>query len=114
MSLRSNVNELKAENERLKTELAQCVEKAQAGDVARQCAEVRSSQLEDQLATERIKQDLSNQKNIQLSSTVKRLTKRLGVTNSGVKKAMSALSRLSPSAVHMYDQANSADSDGPK
>lgn len=103
---------MKAENEKLKNELAQCGEKAQTGDAARQCAEIRSSQLETELRAERMKQELLGQKNIQLTSRVKRLSKRIGHTNSGVKKAISALNRLNPSAVQTYDKARRVDADG--
>ena len=108
MSLRSSINELKAENEELKKQLAHGLEKAQAEDLARRHAEDRYSELKNELYTERVKQDLLAQKNVQLTSTVKRLRTRLNRANHGVKLAMSTLQRLNPRAIREDSETNVA------
>lgn len=76
------------------------MDETQTENLARQRAEDRSSQLERELFAERITRDLSSQKNIRLTSKVKRLTKRLAYSNNEVKKAMSVLCRLYPGPAH--------------
>lgn len=108
MSLRSSINELKGENEELKKELAHGLEKAQAEGLARRHAEHRYSELKNELYTERIKQDLLAQKNVQLTSTMKRLRTRLNRANHGVKLAMSTLQQLNPGAIREDSDATMA------
>jgi predicted RNase H-like nuclease (RuvC/YqgF family) len=104
ISLRSNINHLEAENERLTDELARWKDEAQTESLARRRANERSSQLEIDISAERIKEDILKRENIHLSLKVKRLTKRLGYSNNEVKKALLVLYNLSPAPMYTNEE----------
>jgi chromosome segregation ATPase len=104
VSLRSNINHLEAEIERLTDKLAHWKDEAQTENLARPHADERSSQLQIHLSAERMKDDILKRENIHLSSKVKRLKKRLEYSNNEVKKALSVLYKLSPAPIHTNDK----------
>ena len=96
----SKINQLKAENEKLASELSLYQGKAHAESLARHQAKEKSTRLEGKLSTTRVERGALHQKNILLSSTTEHLTKKMERSDREIKQAWSVLYKLGPDPYH--------------
>ena len=96
IDLHSEVSQLQVGTAELADQLAECENRAQSELGARQQAEERIRQLEDELTSTRTESDNLRQEKSYLFSINERLTKKMDQRDREVKKALSALYRLEP------------------
>ncbi|KAL6240247.1 hypothetical protein RBB50_012852 [Rhinocladiella similis] len=92
----SQLDHLQSENARLTDALSLSEDRILAEIEARQQAEEKFKQREEDLAAAQIQGDMLKRENVHLSSKLRRLTHRLGRSDKEVKKALTVLHRLGP------------------
>jgi hypothetical protein len=90
------LDHLQSENARLTDALSLSEDKIRAEIEARQQAEEKFKQREEDLAAAQTQGSMLKRENIHLSSKLRRLKRRLGRSDKEVKKALTVLHRLGP------------------
>ncbi|KIW99642.1 uncharacterized protein Z518_11055 [Rhinocladiella mackenziei CBS 650.93] len=102
-NLTSKSSQLQAENEKMAEAVSQYKDKAHAESLARQRAEEMCGKLDRDLSAARIQEGKLKRENINLSSKVRQLRRKLRYSDIEVKKALTVLYRLAP-GTHTDDE----------